>query len=200
MAKRDFIIGYRLFFAILTSAAIFYQLNRSIIKGFDPLNFFSFFTIESNLLAVFSLVFSAYYSGQKWEYFRGAVTLYMTTTGLIYIFLLSGLEQSLQTTTPWVNATLHYITPVVVFMDWFLNRSKQHIPFRKALVWIAYPLAYLAYSLIRGAATGWYPYPFINPTANNGYIGVAISSLFITPIMIAFAWFIAQATRSAKKR
>lgn len=200
MTKHDFIIGCRLFFAILTSAAIFYQLHRSIINGFDPLNFFSFFTIQSNLLAIFSLVFSAHYSGRKWEYFRGAVALYMTTTGLIYIFLLAGLEQSLQTTTPWVNATLHYITPVVIFVDWFLNRSKYYIPFRKALAWISYPIAYLVYSLVRGAITGWYPYPFINPDANHGYAGVAISSLIIAPIMIAFVWFIAQATRSAKKR
>ncbi|HEV3242289.1 MAG TPA: Pr6Pr family membrane protein [Methyloceanibacter sp.] len=29
-------------------------------------------------------------------------------------------------------------------------------------MWLAYPLVYAAYSLIHGAATGFYPYPFIN--------------------------------------
>lgn len=200
MTKREFIIGYRLFFAILTSAAIFYQFNRSIMRGYDPGNFFSFFTIESNLLAILSLALSTSYSGRKWEMFRGAVTLYMTTTGLIYIFLLAGQEQSLQTTTPWVNAVLHYVAPVVICIDWFFDRSKHYISFRKALIWICYPLAYVAYSLVRGPIVDWYPYPFIDPTANNGYLGVLATLLLIAPVMVAFVWFIAQATRAANKR
>jgi hypothetical protein len=33
---------------------------------------------------------------------------------------------------------------------------------KSAFVWLLYPLFYAAYSLIHGAVTGFYPYPFIN--------------------------------------
>lgn len=35
-------------------------------------------------------------------------------------------------------------------------------PSSAAVVWLGYPLVYAAYSLIHGAVTGFYPYPFIN--------------------------------------
>lgn len=41
-----------------------------------------------------------------------------------------------------------------------------------------YPLAYLAFSLTRGALVGWYPYPFLDPRP-NGYLTVAVISLII---------------------
>jgi hypothetical protein len=199
MNKRDFISGYRLFFGILAAVAIIVQLAYGIQHGASIDNFFSFFTIESNILAVFVLLLSNTFQGKRWELVRGAATLYMTTTGLIYVFLLSGLEQSLQTTIPWVNAVLHYVTPVIMFLDWFIDKPKNYISFKTGLYWVAFPLAYLAYSLVRGAITNWYPYPFLNPS-QHGYLGVAATSLIITPIMVTFVWFFAQASRSSKSK
>jgi hypothetical protein len=30
------------------------------------------------------------------------------------------------------------------------------------LAWLAYPAAWLGYTLIRGASVDWYPYPFVD--------------------------------------
>ena len=197
MNKRDFTAAYRLFFGMLAAAAVIFQLTYGVQRGANIANFFSFFTIESNILAVFVLLLSNTFQGKRWELVRGAATLYMTTTGLVYVFLLSGLEESLQTPIPWVNAVLHYIMPVVMFLDWFIEKPRSTISFKTGLYWIIFPLAYLAYSLIRGAMTDWYPYPFLNPN-HHGYLGVFVTSLVITPIIIAFVWFFAQATRASK--
>ena len=199
MNRRDFIAGYRLFFGVLAASAVIVQLAYGAQRGWSTVNFFSFFTIESNIFAILVLLLSTSFHGKRWELIRGAATLYMTTTGLVYVFLLTGLEESLQTTLPWVNAVLHYITPVVMFLDWFVDRPKNYITFKTGLYWITFPLAYLAYSLIRGAITNWYPYPFLDPT-KQGYLGVVTTSLVIAPIMLAFVWFFAQASRATKSQ
>jgi hypothetical protein len=102
----------------------------------------------------------------------------MTMTGIIYILLLSGNEVSLQTTIPWVNAVLHYILPVVVLLDWLCFPPKFHLSYGKASLWLVFPVAYLTYSLIRGAFTSWYPYPFIDPV-QNGWPTVLVISIII---------------------
>jgi hypothetical protein len=40
------------------------------------------------------------------------------------------------------------------------------------LLWLIFPLAWLAFTLIRGAVDNWYPYPFLDPD-NGGYRSVA---------------------------
>lgn len=152
--------------------------------GFDPVNFFSFFTIQSNIIAalIFVGIGVAYLlgrSGNKLTLFRGAATLYMTVTGIVYALLLSGMEESLSTPIPWVNFVLHYLFPFIAFADWFVDRPTIKVTLQQSLWWLALPIAYLGYTLTRGALTGWYPYPFLNPE-NGGYGQVAFVASCIT--------------------
>ena len=57
-------------------------------------NFFSFFTIESNLLAIVVLLIGGAGDPQseRWAYVRGAATLYMVITGIVYAALLANEE------------------------------------------------------------------------------------------------------------
>jgi len=152
---------YRLVFALATLFAIAYQFNHLREKGnFRPANFFSFFTIERNLFASAVFLLGALTSlrfsqSRTWDLVRGAAALYMITTGVVYGLLLSGYQEELQTTIPWVDTVLHKIFPLVLFADWVIC-----------------PLVYCAYSLIRGPIVDWYPYPFLNPDSAGGYIGV----------------------------
>ena len=50
--------------------------------------------------------------------------------------------------------------------------------FRGGLIWLAYPLVYVVYSLIRGHVVDWYPYPFLDP-GPRGYTGVIQSGIGI---------------------
>lgn len=189
--KSHIITLYRLTFALLGLIAIVTEIvalhNRNV---FDPANFFSYFTIESNLLAVvmftifaFSYKFNAL-TINKLYIFKGAVTLYMLMTGIIFALLLAPIEDAILTAVPWDNIVLHYIIPIAAFIDWICLQPKVTMSFRQSLMWLAFPAIYVAYSLIRGFNTGWYPYPFLNAD-KNGYaqtlilIGVLFVVVFI---------------------
>ncbi len=54
------------------------------------------------------------------------------------------------------------MAPVLYFIDWVVFVPKGTLKFRSAFVWLLFPFAYAAYSLIHGAITGFYPYPFVD--------------------------------------
>lgn len=198
-ALSGLIIG-KMVFAFLGFSAIVTEIATLVARGrFRPSDFFSYFTVESNTLSVLSLVLSAFAlasgSRRRWlEVARGAVTLYMTTTILIFIVLLSGYPSSELTAVPWDNTVLHYVMPIVIIIDWVIAGRVQPISYRAALLWLAFPLAYLLYSLIRGPIAHWYPYPFMDPS-KNGILGVLITSVIIAVILAGITWVISAVPR-----
>ena len=70
----------------------------------------------------------------------------------------------------WVDVVLHKIFPVIVILDWILYPPGTELRYRDALRWLIYPLVLLGFTLVRGAADGWYPYPFLDPAnADTGW-------------------------------
>ncbi len=149
-------------------------------------NFFSFFTVQSNILAVVVLVVGAVSDPRstRWAYFRGAVTLYMVITGMVYAALLSNVD--VQLPAPWTNAVLHQILPVLLLVDWLALPPWPRVPARAALAWLAFPLAYFAYSLLRGPFADWYPYPFLDPRP-HGYDHVIVYAVVLSVGMAVLA-------------
>jgi hypothetical protein len=197
---REWTVAAKTLFAFLGFSALVTEVATLTARHrFNAADFFSYFTVEANTLAIVSLVLSAFASAtgrtsRRLDYFRGAVTLFMTTTILIFIVLLSGYPSSELTAVPWDNTVLHYIMPIVIIIDWLIASRMAPITYRSALVWLAFPLAYLGYSLIRGPIAHWYPYPFMNP-ATHGYLGVAITSVVIAVILAGLTWVIATVAR-----
>ena len=191
------VAAYRIGFALLTLAAVVYQLFHSIDinPDFRAGNFFSFFTIESNIFAAvvliaFGLGLVRSPASRAAELVRGAAVLYMVTTGIVYGLLLSGYTEELNTATDWVNNVVHRIFPLVLLADWLIDPPDVRIPFRRALVWLAFPIVFLVYSLIRGPIVDWYPYPFLNPDTAGGYAGVAAVCVGIAVGVIAMTWLV----------
>lgn len=175
----------RYLFALLVLAAISWQLFDKIdVAGFSVVNFFSFFTILSNMLA------AGVFLAQPWSasrehlasLLRGAAVVYMATTGVVYALLLAPLEANVGITAPWVDAVLHQIMPIAVVLDWLLVPPRNKLPRKAILVWMTFPVVYLAYSLVRGHFTTWYPYPFLNPS-NEGYAQVALYAVLVAGII-----------------
>lgn len=170
----------RLAFAATAIVAMTYQFATSSDTAFQKANFFSFFTIQSNLLgvvALFALVLVP--RARRTSLFDGArtaVVLYMAITGVVFALLLSGLQEELQTTVSWVDFVVHKLMPVVLVADWLLDPPRHRLPRVAVLAWLAYPLTWLAYTLVRGEAEGWYPYPFVDVT-KLGYDGVLVRSV-----------------------
>ncbi|GAA4350449.1 Pr6Pr family membrane protein [Angustibacter luteus] len=155
-------------------------------------NFFSFFTILSNVLGIVVLLVGGLRAptGPRWAALRGAATLYLVITGIVYAVLLS--NQDVGLTEPWINSVLHRVTPVVVLVDWLLLPPWPRASWRLALGWLGFPLAYFAYSLLRGPVVDWYPYPFLDPRETGGYGRVATYAVALAALMmllsLAVAW------------
>lgn len=174
--------------AVALAAQFRYWLPR---PTFHPLNFFSFFTIQSNILFAFVFLAIALPFRRRdetaWTSLRGATTVYLATTGLVYAALLSGLEESLAMTIPWVNLVLHTVTPIAALVDWLVDSPRRKLGVSHVALWLVYPAAYLGYSLARGARIGWYPYPFLNPGDPPDYGRVAGFGLGIFAVVALLA-------------
>lgn len=199
MKKKYLALG-RIAFGGLGLAAIVTQLAHGIQMGWSTANFLSFFTIQSNVLVAFLLLTIGICNlmgiTRSIASLRGAVTLYISMTGIIYFLLLAGNEAALQTTIPWVNSVLHYLIPLVVLADWIFFPPTRNIPLKSTLLWLIYPFAYLIYTFLRGAVTEWYPYPFLNPVT-SGWPTVVAMCLIITLGTIGLALLIAKRSPKA---
>jgi len=204
MNKQRIINIVRLFAGLVAATAIIVQLQHSMATGRDLGNFFSFFTIESNIAAALLYIGAGIYgvvnpNARPLSTLRGAITLYMTLTGIVYMLLLSGNEIALQTTIGWVNIILHYIFPAIILLDWLVFPPKEYLQAKRVVLWFIFPTLYLVYSLIRGAMTGWYPYPFINPVT-NGWPTVVVMIIFITFITAVIATALSLRTRQYRPK
>jgi hypothetical protein len=167
---------------VLVIAAIVVAAVALVDQGrFDPSRFFAFFTIQSNLIGVAAFIWLVATRGRRrsrgLERLRGAAVVYLTVTFLVVILLLSG--EDVQLDLVWVDVVLHKLFPVVVVLDWLIDSPMVRLTYRDALLWLVYPIVWVAVTLIRGAADGWYPYPFLDP-ANGGYGMVAVVVIGIT--------------------
>jgi hypothetical protein len=192
----------RLGTALAIAVAITWELARFVDRGLHVENFFSYFTILSNLMAIGVLLWSAARPpsshGPRAAAVRGAVTLYMAITGIVYAVLLAPADVGKP--EPWVDFVIHVAGPLVLALDWALEPSRR-LPGRRVIAaWLAFPLAYLVYSLVRGVAVDWYPYPFLDPDESGGYAGVAGYSLGVLAAFVAVGLLLQWwATRSRVK-
>ncbi len=200
MNKRQWVAYGRIMLGILVFAALFAQAVRLQRAGvFRPLNYFGYFTNLSNIIAGGVLIIGGSYllsaegSDKRLVVVRGAATLYMAVTGIIYITLLS--NEDLGLLMPWVNIVTHIVMPLAVVADWLLWPPGSGVSWRSMSAWFIFPAIYLPYTLARGHATDWYPYPFLNPAKTNGYLGVAAYCLGILVVFGAVSWALAYASR-----
>jgi hypothetical protein len=163
-----------------------YQFAATADTAFRKANFFSFFTIQTNILAAATLCLLAIVRRDErtalFDGVRSGVVLSLAAVGVVFALLLAGLQEELQTTIPWVDFVVHKLMPVVLVVDWVVDPPRHRLPYWAAVAWLAYPLAYVAYTLARGAAVDWYPYPFLD-VARVGYDGVLLRGL-----VLAIAW------------
>lgn len=192
----------RLGVGLLGFSAVVTEVATLVERGtFRWYNFFSYFTIESNILvALFLILYAALgrsanvRSNVTLQLVRGALTLYILMTGIIFALLLSGVPGLILTAVPWDNIVLHYIIPIVAVIDWVVDPPRVKLPWKKVLLWLIYPLAYVSWALIRGTMDGWYPYPFLNAEA-NGYPQVLITVVILSAGVLLGSWAIRSLAR-----
>jgi hypothetical protein len=187
----------RLAFAVLAIFAVVWIPLRNVgAAGFSITNYFSYFTIESNVAAIVVLVIGALVDpqSQRWNVIRGAVTLYIVITGIVYAVLLANVDVML--TDRWINNVLHRLIPIVLFADWIIAPPRKAIRETEALSWLAFPALYGMYSLVRGPVVDWYPYPFLDPR-DQGYVSLVLTLVILAIAMALLALAVAAIGRLA---
>jgi hypothetical protein len=151
------------------------------------IRFFSYFTIQSNLLvlaAVLPLVRDAGHDGRGWRVVRLASLLGITVTGLVYAVVLAPIYDP-QGLHAWTNTGEHYISPVLTVFGWLLLGPRPRITGAVvgwALLW---PVAWIGYTLAHGAVSGWYPYDFLDVSA-LGYALALRNLAFVVLLALGF--------------
>jgi hypothetical protein len=183
------------------TAQLQYLADRDLLR---VVNFFSFFTIQSNVLAAVTLIgveFSAATApGAFARWARGGVTLFMTMTGLIYAVLLAPVAADVSTQLDWVNAVLHVIAPLVLVADWVVEPDRPGPDPVRALWWLVFPVAWLTYTFVRGAFVDWYPYPFMDPRdgvphSAGSWPAVIVTTVILSVLVAALAQALAWIAR-----
>jgi len=177
--------------AILILAAVVCLFPPIAGGGGSVVSFLSYFTIQSNLIAATVLLWLAIRPPAaanvlRADIIRGAAVLYLAITGIVFALLLSGASAQMPAALLWTNAVLHQLSPILLFLDWLVVPPAPGLTFRRALWWLVYPLAYLVYTLVRGAIIDWYPYPFLTPEVVGGYDGVLAYAAAITIGVLVF--------------
>ncbi|MDH6624286.1 hypothetical protein M2271_002088 [Streptomyces sp. LBL] len=201
--RRPLAAAYRLLVALAAAAGVMIDLRLG-----SPARVLSYFTIQSSVLLALVMIFSA---RRAWSARRplpsaltGSALLYVTIMGLVYHLLLANEASPFTMTgsvttgtaapTGWLTLSdqiLHTAVPAAALLDWLLLTSPGRLHFRQAAPWLLYPLAYLAFSLTRGAllppgTPARYPYPFLDVDL-HGYRGVLGNALLLGLAFYALA-------------
>ena len=126
--------------------------------------FISYFTILSNLLVLgcsAMLARNPLQDGPRWRVVRMATLVGITVTGVVHWFLLRPLLD-LSGGSYAVDKLLHVVVPVVAVLAWVVAGPRGQAGRPQVLGALLWPLLWGAFTLVRGSATGWWPYPFID--------------------------------------
>lgn len=151
------------------------------------INFFSYFTILTNTLTALALtlpwlapqsVLGQFFSRPA---VRTAIATYMIIVMAVVYFVLRHLT-NLQGWDLVADILLHYVMPVLFVIDWLFFVPKGTLKLKDTPAWLAYPIVYLVWTFIHGAASGFYPYPFLN----NNELGMARVLLNEVGLLVMF--------------
>jgi len=142
-----------------------------------------YFTILTNLIV--AVVFTGLALGKSafaHPSLLGGTTMAIVLVGIVNHLLLRGLLE-LSGGAKLADTILHYVTPIAVLIFWLLLAPKGELSRRAPPRWAVYPLAYVVYALVRGAAEGKFAYPFLDFT--HGWAQTAVTVLLILLAFLA---------------
>jgi hypothetical protein len=76
------------------------------------------------------------------------------------------------------NAVFHYIVPIMMVIGWLVFDPRPRMDRSVVVSALIWPVLWLGYTLAHGAASSWYPYPFVDVTT-RGYGRVAVNCMLV---------------------
>jgi hypothetical protein len=163
--------------------------NADLLLRFVRL--FSYFTIQSNLLVLalaVSLVIDPVRDGRLWRVVQADALLAISITGLVFGTVLARLVHPVGIAA-WVNAGFHYFSPAAAVLGWLLFGPRPRFD-RATIGWLfAWPLLWIGYTFAVGAATGWYPYPFLDVQLHGYAIAIRNTAAVLVIALVLVAIF-----------
>jgi len=139
-----------------------------------------YFTILTNLLTAGVMARIALDRAPKAGAVAG-VTLSIAMVGAVYHALMVP-EVPLQGLAALADFGFHTVVPTGALL-WWLVWGDKRLPLASVPRWLAWPLAYCLYALLRGGLDGHYPYFFLD----IGQFGAGRVTLNIAGLLVAFA-------------
>ena len=152
------------------------------------LNTLAFFTIQSNAIVgatTLLLAFKPDRSSRIFAAFRLIGLVAITVTGVVYHVALSKVLD-LQGWDQLGNQLVHTVVPVMAVVGWLKFGPRGIVTARIAVWSLAFPIAWLTFTLIRGASVSWYPYPFIDVN-KLGYGGALLNCAWVSLLLFGLA-------------
>lgn len=155
--------------------------------------FVAYFTIQSNLLVAIgstALARRPSLDSPGWRTVRVSGLVGITVTGLVHFVLLRPLLD-LDGASWAADKLLHVVVPVLAVVAWAWAGPRPRVTARAVAYALAWPVAWLAWTLVVGRVDGWVPYPFLdaddNGWASVAVVGAGITALFVLLFAI-YAW------------
>jgi hypothetical protein len=152
------------------------------------LNLLAFFTIDSNVIVgVTSLLLALRLRRSSTVFGVARLTglVAIMITGIVYHVALRGLFE-LDSWALAADMILHTVVPILAVVGWLSFGPGRLTSWRIAVLSAVFPVAWLAFTLIRGAAISWYPYPFVDVT-KIGYLKVSINAVWVALLFLGVA-------------
>ena len=165
-------------------------------------NFFGYFTILTNTLVALVLTAptvpltgTARFATPN---VRTAAAVYIAIVGIVYVVVLRELWNP-QGAQALADLILHKLVPILYLGYWLVFEPHGRVRWRAALMWLIYPAIYLTYSLVRGAMTGWYPYPFLD-VGTIGYARVLVQSGVLLAVFLVMSTLVIGLDKAIARR
>jgi len=191
----------RLLIGVGLIGSVIWQVTDRIVNGlFRPFEYFAYFSIVTAIFAGLFLITTSFglllkIEDTKWvEIARLSFAVALIVVGVVYHALLAGAANDIRDGDyAWPvlpNEIIHTYAPILAAIEYLVSVRAFRIRLR-AFVWIAvFPLTWLVLSIVRGSATNWWPYWFINPNGEAGlggmltYIGAITLFFLILGILV----------------
>jgi hypothetical protein len=167
----------------------------------STVNFLSYFTILANTLAAFAMLMPLI-APDSWAgrflsrpSVRTVLAGYLIVVGVTYFLFLRHIGDD-QGWERVADQLMHYATPGLFMIDWLAFVPKGNVRWTMIATSLVTPILYGIWTMVHGALTNWYPYPFfdasklghqktsVNMTIFVGvFIGVALTLVVIDRIM-----------------
>jgi hypothetical protein len=177
--------------ATLVVALVFQITEKAVNNDLIADQYFSYFTILATILAIVVLIVGGVLALRHpvdpvaYTVARMSVTTYAVVTALVYNVLLRGIPDEGFIVSPWPGEIMHVWIPLFLLLDWLFSPGRPALRWTGLRIVVIFPLVWIAFTLVRGAITGWFPYPFLEPS--TGILSIALYILGIAALIIGLA-------------